>query len=441
MLNSEILHINDIIVEDRFRVEMGDIKLLADSIKEFGLIQPIVVGDECSDPNGPRPKLIAGGRRLAAMKSLGFQELRHGDHWVHRAENELTEVGKYRFRAMELEENVKRKEMTWPEQVRAKKELLDLMQKIHGVPLKGKPRNSDGDGGSGFSLRKLAAMLGESVGTVQRDLLIATAVDTLPVLAKAPTKESAFRQTSILVAIHGMRQKAKQAPPSVQNWTLYEGSFKDHSKAVADGTVDLVYTDLPFGVDLSKMSKHDAGTVQYADDRNSVVRDLEFLASESFRVLHDNRYAIFFFGFNYYPELVAALTKAGFSVNLVPIVWYKHTNSTENPNTRYGNAYDPALVCTKGSPVFLRPGHQNVVDLAPVSGTNKLQIAQQPVTLVERFILDMVAAGSTVLDWCAGSGTTGEAALKNKCKAILFEREAAACQLIKARLGAFKVTP
>lgn len=441
MLNTEVIKIEDIIVEDRFRVEMGDIKLLADSIKEFGLIQPIVLGDDVTGPNGPRPKLIAGGRRLAALRSLKFDELKHGDHWVHRNENEATEVGKYRFRAMELEENVKRKEMTWPEQVRAKKELLELMQKIHGVPLQGRPRSSDTDGGQGFSVRKLAAMLGESVGTVHRDLAIAVAIDTLPQLSKAPTKESAWRQTGILVAVHHMQQAAKAAPQQVKDWTLYEGDFKGSSKTVADGTVDLVYTDLPFGVELSKMSKHDSGSVQYSDNRDSIVRDLEFLASESFRVLHDNRYAIFFFGFNYYTELVAALTKAGFSVNLVPLVWYKHTNSTENPNTRYGNAYDPALVCMKGSPVFLRPGHQNVIDLPPVSSGTKLQIAQQPVALVERFILDMVTPGSTILDFCAGSGTTGEAALRQKCKVILFEREPSACTLIKARLSSLKVTP
>jgi DNA modification methylase len=179
-----------------------------------------------------------------------------------------------------------------------------------------------------------------------------------------------------------------------------------------------------------------SGTIKYSDSREEIVSRLHEVAQESYRILADNRYAIFFFGFNYYSELIEALEAAGFIVNPVPVVWSKGTRSTENPNVRYANAYDPAIVAMKGSPVFIRPGQTNVVEIPAVAAGTKLQVAQQPVALAEKFIKDMTSEGAVICDLFAGSGTTGEAAIRNKREAILFEREPAACAVIRARLGA-----
>jgi site-specific DNA-methyltransferase (adenine-specific) len=184
------------------------------------------------------------------------------------------------------------------------------------------------------------------------------------------------------------------------------------------------------------MSRHNSAVVSYPDGRDDITGGLISAAKESYRILRPDRFGVFFFGFNYYKELLSALQGAGFRANPVPVIWFKHTRSTENPNTRYANAYDPAIVAMKGSPVFIRPGQANVIDMPAVTPSERIQIAQQPVALVEKFIRDMVAPGALVVDLMAGSGTTGVAALQCKCRVILFEREPAACAVIKARLGA-----
>src|SRR3954465_10080507 len=53
-----------ICVGRRHRRDVGDIRSLAQSIARLGLLHPIVVA-----PNG---RLVAGARRLAAVKSLGW---------------------------------------------------------------------------------------------------------------------------------------------------------------------------------------------------------------------------------------------------------------------------------------------------------------------------------------------------------------------------------
>jgi ParB family transcriptional regulator, chromosome partitioning protein len=57
------LAISKIRVRNRYRKFLGDTESLASSIKELGLLHPIVVR-----PDG---RLIAGERRLAACKRLG----------------------------------------------------------------------------------------------------------------------------------------------------------------------------------------------------------------------------------------------------------------------------------------------------------------------------------------------------------------------------------
>ncbi len=61
------LPINEIIVEERFRKDLGDITSLADSMRRLGLIQPVVVNKE--------KRLVAGGRRLAAARELQWTHI------------------------------------------------------------------------------------------------------------------------------------------------------------------------------------------------------------------------------------------------------------------------------------------------------------------------------------------------------------------------------
>lgn len=419
----------NILVNDRIRREYGDIDELANSIREFGLIQPIVLTKPTNWSEG-KSILIAGNRRLKALERVGIKELEYGVHFIW-----YDPTDEVQQKAAELEENLKRKDLTWQEQLEAKKKLLELMESIHGKGVIGQPRKT-GKRETGFGVNKLAAMLGEAVGKTSQDLQIAAAIEKFPMLKKAETKGSAMRKLSILGAIVDMASKKSPETEDEKLWTLYEGDFNDNVDKVPDNSVDLVYTDLPFGVDLAKMSKHVRGVVDYHDSRDSTVGRLPEVAIQAFRILANDRYAIFFFGSNYYTELCTSLQDAGFTINPVPIIWFKHTRSTENPNTRYANAYDPALVAMKGSPVFIRPGQTNVIDIPAVTQGQKLQIAQQPVELVKRFIGDMTGEGATVVDFMCGSGTTGVAAVGMKRRVILFEKNSMAAEIARKRLEA-----
>ncbi len=62
-----MIPIADVLVKDRHRRDLGDLEGLAASLRELGQLQPIGVSADY--------RLIAGGRRLAAAKSLGWTEI------------------------------------------------------------------------------------------------------------------------------------------------------------------------------------------------------------------------------------------------------------------------------------------------------------------------------------------------------------------------------
>ena len=67
--------------------------------------------------------------------------------------------------------------------------------------------------------------------------------------------------------------------------------------------------------------------------------------------------------------------------------------------------------------------------------TNLLHPTQKPVALFEYLIRTYTNEGDTVLDNCAGSGTTGIACLNTRRKFILIEKDAGYCDIIRNRIA------
>jgi ParB family chromosome partitioning protein len=59
--------ISDIIIDHCYRQALGDLQELAESIREFGLLRPVLLTRD--------DRLIAGRRRLEACKLLGWETI------------------------------------------------------------------------------------------------------------------------------------------------------------------------------------------------------------------------------------------------------------------------------------------------------------------------------------------------------------------------------
>ena len=101
--------IEDIKVAKRIRQEMGDISGLADSMKRFGQINPIMITK--------KNVLIAGGRRLEAARSLGWRTI---NAVVTDVTDELARL------EYEVEENIRRQDFNQEENEEALKRMYAL---------------------------------------------------------------------------------------------------------------------------------------------------------------------------------------------------------------------------------------------------------------------------------------------------------------------------
>lgn len=430
----DVILISTIDEGERVRKDLGPIDALSNSIKQHGLIQPIVLtligpGEDAV------PTLVAGGRRLAAVKRLGIKSLLHGKDFIWRGEeNEIQR------RAVELEENLQRKELTWQEALIGKQKLLELMQAIHGEAKTGRTL---GISTPGFGVNRLAAMLGESPATTSQDLHVASLIQAVPQLRFAKNKSEVLSRMKVagnIVVLQAVAAKMAAAyvesgaAPVTKSWTLHEVDFR--AVPLPTESVDLIWTDLPYGSDVVEAHGEQPFNIKFDDSRISIINMLASVAHESFRVLRNDRYAVFCFGFNFYTDLVEQLKAEGFNVNPVPCIWNKGTKFSASPLTNYCIGYEPILVASKGSPKFVRPGQSNVFNYPPPDG--RIHLVQKPVQLVEQFLDDMCVPGSVVVDWCAGTGTTGVAAYNKKMTSILFERDSTMATLAKARLETLK---
>lgn len=124
------LKASDIIVGERDRQELGEIDQLARSIEQVGLLHPVVITED--------GELVAGGRRLAAVKRLG---------WEFVPVTVVTLETLAEVLQAEADENTCRKSLTPYEASRARERRAKLLapkakdaQRHHGGTAPGRPK-------------------------------------------------------------------------------------------------------------------------------------------------------------------------------------------------------------------------------------------------------------------------------------------------------------
>jgi len=234
------LRLDTIIVGQRCREQDGDIKALAASMDKLGLLHPIVVT--------PDHRLICGGRRLAAARALGWVTIP-----VTLAET-LTDVEQAEA---EAQENTHRKPYLPMELVRAARRVDEAL----GV--RARARERQGTSGKlpevekGRARDELAAAVGTSGRTLQTAMTVATAIESATGERAAklqPAQKALYkpRGTSlahkILTQVNAEDKAAASAAarPFADDEPVQLGDFRKLGTAIADASIDLIFTDPPY---------------------------------------------------------------------------------------------------------------------------------------------------------------------------------------------------
>lgn len=104
-----LVNISEIKIKRRVRKDLGDLEPLKDSLRRYGLLNPVTIDSQYN--------LIAGERRLAAAKAIG---------WISINAVIINNVSPLTKLELELEENNQRKEFTDAELLEGYKRLEKL---------------------------------------------------------------------------------------------------------------------------------------------------------------------------------------------------------------------------------------------------------------------------------------------------------------------------
>lgn len=437
--------ISSINIGERFRKDYGDLEALKVSITSFkdvsssGLLQPILVDRHRN--------LLAGGRRLRALTELGYE----------RAPCVvLGEVDPIRAREIELEENLQRKDMTWDENCALIKEINDL--KAARFAGQTKPSSIDQlqvpeaikqslKADPDYKPREVAAwgqvdtaaLVGMSRQSVNRKIALAECLTIIPELKDADSENQAWKAVDRRIEELEREleyRRHKSSPEGVEGGRVLLGDCIKVLRELETGSIDCCIIDPPYGV-LEEGGIHRYESGVHFDDSPTVALDvLKGSLTELRRVLKSDAHLYCFFGIKWFTETKQAFFDAGFTIDPIPLVWVKTTNSMVDFEHRYSNIWEPIFFYTNKQRRLAPGRHDNVFHYSSVFAGDRSNIAEKPIGLLRELILNSTKPGDLVLDCFAGSGSTGEAALREGRRYLLIEKDEGQWKHIQNRLAA-----
>lgn len=426
------VRLDEITVGERFRQEYN-LEDLVESVQEKGIVQPITLDEKLN--------LVAGGRRLAAAKAAGLEEV---PALIRHIPDEIT------HREIELLENVQRKDLNWMERTRLTREIDDLYTRKHGQAST-KP-------GEGWSGRKTAELLSRSHGSVQRTLALARGLDLVPALSECKTEQEAFKMLKQLEESALVKQMRKQQEATLEGYVDDEEDGDEEAPSPAtlearvlkrlslaknhfrigdafDGLQELVEiyssqqsgirfieVDPPYGISLAEQKKRVNKEKPHTLDKYEEIeatKYLEFLSRLCpllYSVAANDCWMVFWFGPSWTSEVRTALESAGWSVDHIPAVWVKGSEEssgsgqTGSPERYLARATEFFFVCRKGNPLLGKEGRTNVFYFTPEMPSRKYHPTQKPIPLYRDILRTFTFPNGVMLCPFLGSGSTLRAA-------------------------------
>lgn len=399
------------------------------SIEDRGLLHPPVLRREGDDW-----VLVAGERRLKAIGEI----FELGGSFVHngqRFENgdvPFTDIGELTVleaEEAELDENLKRRDLTWQEHAAAVSRLHALrsaqtLEKVSAMPpgtLEPVPVHTIADTAKELTGRSD----GSYQDAVRKELIVARHLDN-PAVAKAKSADEAFKilkrqeeqkKNLELAAAVGMTFSADKHNAFNVNCLTWMAD------PVNAGKFDVILTDPPYGMGAQDFGdgggKFDGIEHHYDDSYEHWKKLMTDWSRLSFVVAKPQAHAYVFCDIDNFGELKSMMRAAGWYVFRTPLINFK-TNSGRVPLPDQGprRQYEILLYAIKGK----KPVTHIYPDvISTQADDNMTHGAQKPVSLYQNLLQRSVRPGDSVLDCFAGTGTIFPAAHGMQCEATGLE--------------------
>jgi ParB/RepB/Spo0J family partition protein len=420
----------EVLRDERQRQEI-DVEDLLPSIKRRGVVQPIIVEERAGD----RYLLIAGERRLTASIQLGLPDI------PARLTADLTPIEK---QILELEENVKRKDLPWKSEVAAVRRIHQLYSSIE----------------PDWTQESTALELGYSTGVLSVILRVAQELeDKNPSVENAPGYRSAYNtimrkddrmiddamndllapepsvETSLMAStvdpekMLGIRTPG--APLTATEARLLQRSpvvvarpesilnidFHTWLETYTGQPFNFLHIDFPYGIDHDKSDQGGSGKQWegYADSPDVYWKLCTALAMNLDKVLTQSGHILFWLSSDIMGETGQYETIKFFrnrapslSVQTVPVVWHKTDNKgiLPDPKRQPRRVTETALIISRGDRFLVKP----VSNAYGSPTTKEIHQSEKPEPMLRHFFQMFVDDNTRMLDPTCGSGTSLRAA-------------------------------
>lgn len=364
----QTLPLSDIIVEGRLRDDLGDVEALAESIRDNGLLQPIVV-----ERVGTTYELRAGGRRYAAHTLLSLNKVDAGekgaDFYKHVPVMLFDEMPSYQRIVIELEENIRRKDMTWLEKVmgivkyhkaqeraavlddkkwsqRMTGELLNLDQASVSLAFtvvdaikKGNERVAKADSLTDAIKILTADKLDEAQAERMRRIQLKRAEVSAPVAGVASTSQPSITNLRPSIIVSANQQQPETVVDKLQITLEQIAAFYHEGDALkvlpllAKNTViNHIVCDPPYGIDLENLSRSDSDrfdTIQRVAETHTVEGNLQLLPDflkVAYDCIAEDGFLCMWYDLDHHEKIRTWAEKIGWTVTRWPLHWCKTSN-------------------------------------------------------------------------------------------------------------------
>jgi ParB/RepB/Spo0J family partition protein len=394
-MSYQSLPIDSIIVDRpaRQRKELTQIEELANSIREVGQLQPIIIKRD--------NVLVAGERRYTAIKSLG---------WTHIDTKYIDELDPAQIHLIELEENIKRVDLSWQDQCLAVEQYHQLRASLD--PEWNNVATAEALGVSQSDVSAKRAVAAE----IQKGNTRVLEAPKFSV-ARGITQRDAERKRDTVVHESMAEMFGVDAIPE-KVVPLLNADFHEWQPTYSGPKFNFIHCDFPYGVNADK---HDQGKAAafggYEDSEEVYWGLLDRLAAAMENVIAPSAHLMFWFSMDFYEDTVQNLTDMGWKVNPFPLIWHKSDNMGILPDPTRGprRIYETCLMASRGDRKIIRA----VSNVVSHPTTKEIHMSEKPIGMLTKFMEMFVDEHTSLLDPTCGSGNAIRAGETRGAHAVL----------------------
>lgn len=392
--------------ENRQRKEIRDVDELAKSIADNGLINPIVITRDNI--------LVAGERRLTAHHQLGFDSI---------AVQYLDELDASTAYTIELEENLRRKDLDWKDRVAAVAAFHKL--KSEAIPEWSQSATADAINISDATFTRysqLNDLLEQGVEEVVQAPKLSTALNFAQRHAERKKTSMLRDMTSSPVLAEAQVAISDEVGPTPQEApagksrpvNIICADFLNFAAQEQFHKYNLIHCDFPYGVNAGHTSGWSASDTLggYEDTEEIYWQLLGAFLDNADNFIAESAHVMFWYSMDYHADTVQAFRDRGWTVNSFPLVWFKTDNTGIMPDPQRGprRVYETALLCTRGDRKVVKPIANAFGHPSGRGEAKKHHMSEKPVPMLDHFFRMLVDEHTTILDPTCGSGNALKAA-------------------------------